>query len=100
MFVNWNSDMYEGAPEIDIKRPYGNRDVYGDIAEMLEWELVETADGDKVMTKEQGEQAKQLHKEMATALQIVLSNQSFETGEYVKTSEYDDLSWRLRKNSR
>lgn len=100
MFVNWNSDMYEGAPEIDIKRPYGNKDVYGDIAEMLGWKLMETSDGEMVMTKEQGEQAKKFHEEMATALQIVLSNQSFETGEYIKTSDYDALSWRLRKNSR
>jgi len=100
MFVNWNNEMYQGAPEIDIKRPYGNRDVYGDIAEILGWELTRTSDDEMIMTKEQSSEAKKLHEEMGTALQIVLSNTTFETGEYIKTDQYDDLSWRLRKNSR
>jgi hypothetical protein len=34
MYITWD-DCEFGAPACDCKRPYGNSDVYGDMAEIL-----------------------------------------------------------------
>lgn len=86
--------MYNGAAGIDMKRPYGNKDIYTDIAETLGWDLFETMDDEKVLSKSQGELAIKLHQELETALQIVLCTQSFVSGLYRMTG-YDSLSWKL-----
>lgn len=93
MYVSWNDDMYFGAPAIDIKRPYGNKDVHGDIAEMLGWKVTETIDGE-VLSKKQYELADKLHKETAKVLQICLCTQKFEIGKYVRQGDYEARSWR------
>jgi len=93
--VRWNEDykMYEGAPEIDVKRPYGNQDVYCDIAKILGWELSEASDGELIMTDEQVGEAKKIHREMETALQVVLCTLCFELGDYMQTNIYSFNSW-------
>jgi len=86
MWVGWQ-DCEFGAPEIDPKRPYGNSDVLEDIAEILGLELFEDVDNEKHLSKHQDELCNKLHKEMETALQIILRCKTFETGLYV-TEKY------------
>lgn len=96
MYVRWEFGEH-GAPCIDTKRPYGNSNVEGDIADALGWELFEDSDGDLLLSKEQAILADRLHRETKTALQICLSTQSFQEGVYETTRPYDSTSWRLIK---
>lgn len=92
MNVDWNYDE-SGAPTIDPKRPYGNSDVPIDVADVLGWTvLMDPNDWD--MQPDQRERAMTLHKETATALQIVLCTGTFATGTYIQTS-YNYGSWHL-----
>ena len=77
MCVGWQDCEY-GAPEIDPKRPYGNRSVEVDIAEILGW----VVDEDEGPTDEQRERAASIHREMETVLQIALATGSFRDGTY------------------
>lgn len=89
MYVGWQTG-YDGAPEIDPKRPYGNSIMAYDVAEILEWQT----DGGE-LSEEQFEAAHFLHKQTQTALQICLCTLSFVPGTYRKKKEYDDRSWEL-----
>ncbi len=91
-YVGWDGCEF-GAPAIDCKRPYGNSDVYGDIAEILGWELFKDADGDEHLSKEQRDLADRLHSETKTVLQIALQVGEFKAGTYRKRDEYDARSW-------
>ncbi|QGF20196.1 hypothetical protein SEA_SIXAMA_17 [Gordonia phage Sixama] len=84
-----------GAPEVDPKRPYGNSDVYDDIAEILGVEREEDAWGDPVLTSEQKERFDKLHREMETVFQILAANcvNGIRPGEYYLTKQYDSTSW-------
>lgn len=68
------------APEIDQKRPYGNSDIERDVCELLH--LPYDRESDNPMTKEVESTVKRLHRETATALQIVLRTGKFEPGTY------------------
>jgi hypothetical protein len=91
MYVTWD-DCEFGAPAIDPKRPYGNSDVLGDIAEILGLQLFEDAEGEKHLSKEQDELCNKLHEEMETALQIILRCKTFELGTYTH-QEYHYTEW-------
>lgn len=112
MYIQWGDDGYEGAPAVGIKRPYGNSDVFGDIAEIVaDWPLPKrnyrddymlyNADGDIVRVEARDGRTfrhadfERLHKETETALQIVLCTRSFMPGLYIKTNQYYRLSWVL-----
>ena len=82
-----------GAPAIDPKRPYGNSDVYADIARILKIKGKKTLDGDIDFTENQYILMDKLHQETAIALQIILSTGKFKIGTYVKKDEYDTRSW-------
>lgn len=69
MYVQWQDCEY-GAPEIDPKRPYGNSDVEGDIAEILGWEV----DEENGLTTKQSNAAEALHREMEQVIQHALKN--------------------------
>lgn len=88
------SDYMEfGAPEVDAKRPYGNSDVYSDIGDILEWEPAdEDRWGDKYFSDIQQERMLKLHKSMVTVLEILVSNNGVELGEY-EASRYGSV-WR------
>lgn len=90
MKVGWQRDEF-GAPEIDPKRPYGNSQVYYDIAEHLDRDILEE-DGD--FTKAQKEEMFKLHRETETALQIVLRTGTFTPGVYVADEFIHD--WKLK----
>jgi hypothetical protein len=91
MFVGWQ-DGYEGAPEVNIKRPYGNSDVFRDVAEILEvkWEGMED---EEYAPETIRNQLTTLHRETEFALQIVLVTGSFEPGKFVKKDRYMRRSW-------
>lgn len=91
-YIDWNNCEF-GAPSIDCKRPYGNSDVYGDIAEILGWDLIDDGWGEKVLTYEQRNYAAQLHKETQTALQIIVQEARLSWGTYETTTEYGN-QWR------
>jgi hypothetical protein len=84
-YVDWWDCDY-GAPCIDCKRPYGNSGemVYKNICEIVGRELTES-------------QARKLHEELETALQIVLVTLSFKPGYYVKEDTYCNRSWKFVK---
>lgn len=92
MCVRWG-DCEFGAPAIDCKRPYGNSDVYKDIAKILgiKGDIV---DDREVFSLEQINLMKELHEETEIALQIVLLTGEFRTGEYV-SDEYLG-NWKLK----
>jgi hypothetical protein len=94
MYVKWDDGAYEGAPAIGIKRPYGNSDVLGDIAEILDWELTHTEPGwdGYVLSPEQAMAARDLHKQTAVALQIALVTQSFRAGLYCRPARWT-IDW-------
>lgn len=77
--VGWEHCEY-GAPAIDCKRPYGNGDVEGDVAEILGW----TVSADDGLTAEQSIRAAKLHAETEHALAIFLSWGAMEEGTYRK----------------
>lgn len=90
MYVEFYDSSYDGAPAIDMKRPYGNSFVAGDVAEILGWEF----DQDDELSDEMIENAMTIHRETAIALQIVLCCKTFEPGLYKKETSWRSLSWR------
>lgn len=86
MFVGWQ-DCETGAPEIDPKRPYGNSDVAGDVAEIVGVVDYDSEDDDQYQAMHD------LHSETGIALQIVLSTRSFEPGRYKRLETYDTQHW-------
>jgi len=75
--IDWNDREY-GAPCMNCKRPYGNGDVEGDIAEILGW----GTDDDGCLSEEQGMSAHHLHREMQIVLQILVNNPLGLNGEW------------------
>lgn len=88
MYVVWG-DCEFGAPAIYCKKPYGNSDVYGDIAKILGIERFVDSGEEISFSREQIDLMNILHKETETALQIVLRTGEFKPGIYV-ADEYDD----------
>lgn len=78
MYVGWQ-DCETGAPEINPKRPYGNRTVAEDIADILGIEV----DGG-AMPEAMRKGLMKLHEETAHALQIVLVTGEFEPGIFMR----------------
>lgn len=104
MEVGWN-DCEFGAPEIDPKRPYGNSDGVDDVARLIgykknknnvEFDKEEAREYDEIeeylneceWTEKAHDYLYNLHKEMETVLQIVLSTLSFKKGKYKREDKY------------
>ncbi len=103
MYWQWDDGGYEGSPAVGLKRPYGNSDVDGDIAEILGWDI---ADEDEVSPsaydewqEKNYERAMKIHHEMDTVLQILTCTLSIPLGVYEKTRQYDALSWKKVDNA-
>lgn len=84
-----------GAPEVDPKRPYGNSDVYYDIAEILGLEVGKDEWGDVEYTPEQIDYMAKTHQEMTTVLQILAANaaEGVSPGVYQKSTPYG-IDWK------
>src|ERR1700751_448791 len=74
---------------VDMIRPYGNSDVIGDIAYILDM----TPDDNGSYSLAETSYMEQLHKEIPIILQICICLLKFEEGTYVKRSEDDNTSW-------
>ena len=75
-------DAEYGAPAVDCKRPYGNSSVEYDMAEILG--IVPEGDEEEdELSEDQMTMLAALHRQTATALQIILATGSFEPGTYV-----------------
>jgi len=92
MYVSWD-DCEFGSPAIDCKQPYGNSDVYGDIAEIIglkkkdNWDFEEETWSEKAM-----DMMEDLHRQMQVVLQIILATGKIETGTFER-SEYG-IDWK------
>jgi hypothetical protein len=80
MYIGWYGCEF-GAPAVDCKRPYGNGDVYGDMAKILgipspDYELGEDWRASDIQRMDA------LHREMKTVLQIGVRVGFFRAGEY------------------
>ncbi len=89
MVVSYNDFCEFGAPEIDPKRPYGNSSVYRDIAELLG---ISVNTDTEYFDQEDLDYMDKIHKETATALQIILRTEKFEIGKY--EAEKYSIDWR------
>ena len=80
MYVGWQNCEF-GAPEIDPKRPYGNSDVEDDICKILGIEVPRCQHCDMPLGDQGavGFDARALHEEMQTVVEIVLSRAGIET---------------------
>lgn len=87
-WVSWD-DCEFGAPQIDPKRPYGNSDVYRDMAEILGVEWFD--EGEDSLAPDVQKRFDRLHAETKTVLQIMLVNGRAKEGTY----EHDkyDINW-------
>lgn len=66
MNIRWNDEMYEGAPCVDLKRPYGNSNgVVSDITKILR------ENGYKIDKNEIDDYAMSLHNSMRAVLAIL-----------------------------
>ena len=92
-YITWD-DVEFGAPGTDPKRPYGNSNVYGDIAEILDVPESKWADEDLNPLLDAEWRFLRLHVETAIALQIALATGEFRTGRYVRSAEWDSSRWR------
>ena len=82
MCITYQGDCEFGAPEVNPKRPYGNSDVYDDIAIIIGIRKDYEDCGENNFTDDEYNRMKTLHRETGTALQVALSVQGFEIGEY------------------
>lgn len=82
--ININGNIHGGFPTVDPKRPFGNSDVYRDMAEILDHENIE--DGE--ISPERQESYDELLSEMKTVLEILISNLSLFPGEYSQEYSY------------
>jgi hypothetical protein len=90
----WWDDCEFGAPSINCKRPYGNSDVYGDIAKILGIKGT-IVDNEIEFSEEEIDIMENLHKETETALQIVLITGEFLPGEYV--ADISGSNWKRKE---
>ena len=86
-YVDWDGGEF-GAPAIDCKRPYGNSDVVGDLAEILERESELYPSDSEDRDEEVASELTEIHRETLTALQIFLVTGTMEPGTYQNQSKY------------
>ena len=85
--VTWSPQEW-GGPQIDPKRPFGNGDLWKDVARILDWPAAADGDGYPYY-----DAAKAIHAELLTALEIVLRTSSFQPGRYVREAAWGS-PWR------
>lgn len=88
MYVYFYDGGYQGAPAVNLKRPYGNSYVAGDV-----YEIVTGKYPDDDLEEDVEQEMLKLHKETGLALQIVLCTGSFVPGLYHKKEKYNSTSW-------
>lgn len=76
--TSWTGDEGYGAPGLRRKRPFGNSDMYDDIAEIV--------DGRTNGSHDEADETRydQLYVELTLVMEIVLQSGQFESGRYIK----------------
>lgn len=92
LHVGWDYTEF-GAPCIDPKRPFGNSNVFSDMAQILGFELANHEKQPELYDKQCTSLVKGYH-ELQYCLQILCTNLKLESGKYVLENEYDVKSWR------
>jgi hypothetical protein len=67
--LEWEST----GPRFDCKRPFGNKDIEQDMADILMW-ATPLVDGQSRITDSQRARLKEMHEQLLPALQIVLQH--------------------------
>ena len=80
LYIGWE-DCEFGAPCIDCKRPFGNSDVFGDMAEILGIELADEEQNYELY-ENQIDSLRKGYKELQDCLQILCKNLKIEPGIY------------------
>jgi len=95
-YTDWNYCEF-GAMEINPKRPYGNSDVMGDLAEILGVDLGVDEDGDqREPSPEFTREAYRFHRETEFCVQILLTFGAIEDGATYRNdarSNYSRPAW-------
>lgn len=73
MWIDFDEFNYYGAPHVNEKRPYGNSDVYMDVAEIVGIPFDDDY-GDKYLSEDNHKDAQRWHAETGSAVWIVLQN--------------------------
>ena len=85
LYIEHNDSGYDGAPGADIKRPYGNSGAcYYDVPRILG---MKPMNSDNEFSEDDIKKAIEIHKQVATALQICCYTQKFEIGTYQRMEE-------------
>lgn len=92
LYVGWDDTEF-GAPCIDPKRPFGNSNVFSDMAQILGFELADYEKQPELYDKQCTSLLKGYH-ELQDCLQILCTNLKLETGKYALENKYDVKSWR------
>lgn len=104
-YVGWDGDAYDGAPAVNVKRPYGNGDVLGDVFEITQPELYKELSSDEDAWDEWNPadhpELERTHREMEYVIQIALNlagkGQLIEAGAtYYRPDRYDTRTWARR----
>ena len=90
LYIDWE-DCEFGAPCVNFKRPFGNSDVYGDMANILGIELADEEKNYELYEKQIYSLGKG-YRELQDCLQILVRNLSIEVGTY-ECDDYD-TNWR------
>ena len=88
-YWDWDDCEY-GAPCMDPKRPYGNSDVGGDIAGILEMKLMTDGYGEKVISDIQSKMCRGRHLEMQHYLQILARFGEIPDGRYSRPNTWSE----------
>jgi hypothetical protein len=91
-YISWDETEFS-APGINPKRPYGNSNVFADIAEILGVPDSEWVDADQELIPDAEWRFLRLHVETAIALQIGLATGEFRAGRYARGNGRDN-NWK------
>lgn len=86
-YVRWEDGEF-GAPGINSKRPYGNSNVYADIAEILGVPYGQWDDEELGPLPDAAWRFARLHVETGIALQIALDTGEFRADRYIRDNEW------------
>jgi hypothetical protein len=116
MYYQFDESAYEGAPSVNLKRPFGNSDLIGDIMDILEFEPSYMSDicfceeddcenfhedDELEISDSEREYLMDIYQGTHIALKIITQLKTFETGKYIcnfhNTWEESNAMKRVRK---
>ena len=97
--VGWNYSG-NGIPLFDVEKPYGNKDIYRDMFNILGWNIDVVLNDEKFnyfsqddrLPKAIEDKLYDIHKETEKALEICMRTRSFEPGTY--QTDVNESNWK------